>query len=144
MEQRIHPTKSSNLTYRHYLSHFKWLLLGLFSIIIFVIFTKLNKASMVSPFLNAESVEINVIYPTDVVNKKTSINDYFTNKDRLKTNDDIQAMEKNFKTVIPLDIDRSQSRSYVILEYTKVFGRPKFCSLTNEEIFGRFCPYTNW
>lgn len=144
MEQRIHSSKSSRLTYWHYLSHFKWALLGLFSIIIFLIFTQLNKTSMVSRFSNAESVEINVIYPTDIVNKKTSIKDYFTNKDRLKITDDIQAMEKNFKTVIPLDIDRSQSRSYVILEYTKVFGRPKFCSLTNEEIFGRFCPYTNW
>lgn len=144
MEQRIHSSKLSKLTYRHYLLHFKWPLLGLLSIIIFLIFVRFQKTSTISFHRGKESVEITVIYPTDIINKESSIKDYFMNKDQLKSKDDIQAMEKHLKIVMPLDIDRSQAKSYVILEYTKVFGKPKFCSLTNEKIFGSFCPYTNW
>ena len=148
MEQRIHSKKSTNLTCKHYLIHFKWPLLGIFSIFLLVILTQLNTTSVVFGRPDeeqlVESTDISVIYPTDFLNKTTDIKDYFIKKDQLKIDDDRQATKKNFKTVLPLNRDRQQSKTYVILEYTKVFGKPKFCSLTNEQIFGQFCPYTNW
>lgn len=148
MEQRIHSSKSTKLTYWHYLIHFKWPLFGFFSVLLFIIFVPLNMTSGVLPHSDeeklAEFVKINAIYPTNFANKTTNIKDYFIKKDQLKINDDAEAMKRNFKIVLPWNNDQHQSKSYIILEYTNVFGKPKFCSLTNEEIFGRFCPYTNW
>lgn len=155
MEKRIHSKKPTNLTYRHYLSHFKWPLLGFFLTISFILFTQSSLTSIVTPYINQEDeqpfeiLDTNVLYPTDILKPNNhinlSINDYFTKKDQLKNLDDTDATKKQFKIVLPLNKEQNnQSKSYLILEYTKVFSKPKFCSTTNEEIFGKFCPYTNW
>jgi hypothetical protein len=154
MEQRIHSKKPLKLTYRHYLSHFKWPLLGFLIILIFLIFTPVNFKSLLLPAVIEEPyielVDTNVIYPIDVLDHNDnepidqSIEYYFRKKDQLKIDDDAEAVENNYKTVLPLMKDRTTSESYLILEYTKVFGRPKFCSSTDEKIFGQFCPYKNW
>jgi len=148
MEKRIHSKNISNLTYRHYLLHFKWPLLGFLFILSFLIFTQINLTSIYT--IQEQDIEVfdtNVIYPIDVLNNNqinTSIDYYFLKKDQLKIIDDADAANKNFKIVLPLIKDQSLSESYLILEFTKIFRRPKFCSSTNEQIFGKFCPYTNW
>jgi hypothetical protein len=151
MEKRIHSKKSTGLTYRHYLFHFKWPLLGFLFILSLLIFTQINLTSIL-PFSmqnqQIESFDTNVIYPIDVFNENhqidTSITYYFSKKDELKLIDDANAVKKGLKTVLPLIKSYRLWNSYLILEYTNIFGQPKFCSSTNEEIFGKFCPYTNW
>jgi hypothetical protein len=152
MEKRIHSKTISNLTYRHYLFHFKWPLLGFLFILSFLIFTQINLTSSNFPYTiqeqEIELFDINAIYPIDILNNNnqtnTNINYYFSKKDQLKIIDDADAVNKNLKIVLPLIKDQNLPKSYLILEFTKIFRQPKFCSSTNEQIFGKFCPYTNW
>jgi hypothetical protein len=114
----------------------------------------MNFTSLLLPSIierpSIELVDANVIYPIDILDPNNnepidqSIEYYFRKKDQLKIDDDAEAVEKNYKTILPLSKDRKTLNSYLILEYTKIFGQPKFCSSTNEKIFGQFCPYKNW
>jgi len=116
----------------------------------FHIFTQLN--STLSYVIHEQQLELfdtNVIYPIDVLNNNnnqinTNISYYFSKKDEFKIIDDANAVNEKLKFVLPLIKDESISKSYLILEFTKIFGQPKFCSLTNEQIFGKLCPYKNW
>lgn len=89
-----------------------------------------------------------VLYPTDPLNSNhplnASIRYHFSKKDDLKVRDDADAVQKKQKTIVPFDRHTRASESYLVLEYTRVFGQPRFCSLTNEQIFGQSCPFTNW
>jgi hypothetical protein len=147
MDKRIHAKRSANLTYRHYLFHFKWPLLGIISIFILLILTQMNLTSFVySPDFIEEDFEISftdVIYPIDITQNQ-SILYYFQRKDQLKAIEDAKSIERKDKVVLPLTNNLSSSNSYLILEFTNVFFRPRFCSHTKEEIFGATCPFTNW
>jgi hypothetical protein len=100
--------------------------------------------------VDLEALEIpdsNVMYPIDVMNNKRvniSINYQFFKKDELKLVDDANAVKRRQKVVLPWIEVHTPPKSYLILEYTKVFLQPRFCSHTNEQIFGKTCPYTNW
>ncbi len=101
MDKRIHKKPSTNLTYRHYLFHFKWPLLGFIFLLIFLYLTQMNFSSYIysSDELedNIDILLTDVIYPTDIFNKKTrnkSISYYFTRKDQLKAIDDKTSIEK--------------------------------------------------
>jgi hypothetical protein len=151
MDKRIHSKNASNLTYRHYLFHFKWPLIGFLFVLTFIIFTQINLNSIILPYIlqeeHLELLDTNVIYPIDIFNNNavnTSIRYYFSKKDELKIIDDANAAYHNQKVVLPLLKNHSLSDTYLILEFTRVFGQPRFCSHTNEEIFGKTCPYTNW
>ncbi|UJR28243.1 hypothetical protein I4U23_009493 [Adineta vaga] len=149
MEKRVHSRKNNDLTCRHYMFHFKWPLFGLLFMITFVMFIQINVMSMISSAINPNLLEIpdtDVMYPTDVLNTKTintSINYYFSKKDELKFIDDANAANKQQKIVLPLIENNKTLRTHLILEYTNVFDKPRFCSHTNEQIFGKTCPYTN-
>jgi len=117
----------------------------------FVIFTQINLTSILLPYISSEqqieTFDTNVIYPLDIINNSKidiSINYYFSKKDELKLIDDANAANKKQKIVLPLVKNQSTSNSYLILEFTNVFGKPRFCSDTNEQIFGETCPYKNW
>jgi hypothetical protein len=151
MDKRIHTKKTTDLTYRHYLSHFKWPLLGLIVVFIFISFIPTNLTSF--SFLSAEEqhplqiVFTDVIYPIDFSSKEiynTSILYYLSRKNQLKSTDDDESINKKQKVILPLTNSESSSNSYLILEFTRVFKRPRFCSATKEQIFGTKCPYTNW
>ena len=150
MEKRIHSKQAHNPTLCHYLLHFKWLLLGFLFALNFLVLAKINLAPTSLPYvIQKEQIESfnNVIYPIDVLNHSkitTSINYYFLKKDELKRIDDTNAVYRNQKIILPLVKNSSTSNSYLILEFTNVFGRPRFCSHTREQIFGKNCPYTNW
>jgi hypothetical protein len=151
MDKRIHTKRSSNLTYRHYLFHFKWPLLGIIFIFIVLTLTQMNIISYVySPDLIEENFEISftdVIYPIDISHEKNlnqSILYYFQRKEQFKAIDDAKSIDRKEKIILPLMTNISSSNSYLILEFTKVFFRPRFCSHTKEEIFGVTCPFTNW
>jgi len=151
MDKRIHKKRSTNLTYRHYLFHFKWPLLGFIFILIFLSLTQTNLSSYVfsTNQFEEENFEIlftDVIYPIDILNQDNqnkNILYYFTKKDQLKSIDDTKSIDRKQKVILPL-INNKSSESYLILEYTHVFGHPRFCSHSKEEIFGKTCPYTNW
>jgi hypothetical protein len=151
MDKRIHKKRSSNLTYRHYLFHFKWPLLGLIFVFTFLSLIQMNITSYIySSDPIDENFEISftdVIYPIDIFNEKNlnqSILYYFQRKDQLKAVDDAKSIDRKEKVILPLINNISSSNSYLILEFTKVFFRPRFCSHTKEEIFGETCPFTNW
>jgi len=151
MDKRIHKKRSVKLTYRHYLFHFKWPLLGF---IFLLIFLSLNRMNLTSYIYSSDKFEENfeilftdVIYPIDIFNENTqnkSILYYFTKKDQLKAIDDVKAIDRKQKVILPLINNRSLSNSYLILEFTQVFHHPRFCSHSKEDIFGKTCPYTNW
>jgi hypothetical protein len=150
MDKRVHKNRSTNLTYRHYLFHFKWPLLGFIFILIFLSLTQMNLSSYVFSSNqfddNFEILFTDVIYPIDVLNQNNenkSILYYFTKKDQLKAIDDYKSIDRKQKVILPL-INNKLAESYLILEYTHVFGHPRFCSHSKEEIFGKTCPYTNW
>ncbi|CAF0761017.1 unnamed protein product [Rotaria sordida] len=150
MEKRIHSKKTHNLTYRHYLYHFKWPLVGFIFLLSFLTFIQMNLTTIfvsntIQEQQQIEQLNRNVIYPIDILNNNNSvnINYYFLEKDKLKFIDDTHAVNKKQKIILPLIKDQSTSKSYLILEYTHVFGQPRFCSHTNEQIFGKTCPYTN-
>lgn len=151
MEKRLHAKKTSDLTYRHYLFHFKWPLAALIFILSFLTLTQINLTSVfIQNMLNEQQIEsfdINMIYPINKSNNSfsASINLYFSKKDEIKMLQDVDAANKKQKVVLPLrNRTQHESDSYLILEFTNVFGQPRFCSHTNEQIFGKACPYTNW
>ena len=152
MEKRVHSKKISNhLTCRHYLFHFKWPLLGFFFMSSFLICLQINLHYVFSPnVIHEEQIDpfdMNVIYPIDIFNNEkvnTSINYYFFRKDEMKIIENANAAIKKQKVILPLVKNQSLLNSYLILEFTNVFGQPRFCSHTNEQIFGTICPYTNW
>ncbi|CAF1218277.1 unnamed protein product [Adineta ricciae] len=45
--------------------------------------------------------------------------------------------------ILSLEKEKLAVDSYLILEFTRVFQHPRFCSHKKHEIFGRTCPYTN-
>lgn len=147
MDKRIHTKSSTNLTLRHYLFHFKWPLIIFISILIFFSLIPMNFTTYIYPSEKFEILFTDVIYPIDVFNeniRNTSILYYFERKDQLKTIDDMKAINRKQKVILPLINNKSLSKSYLILEYTPVFGRPRFCSNSKNEIFGKTCPFTNW
>jgi hypothetical protein len=152
MRKRLCTKRSMKLTYRHYLYHFRWPLFGIICFLIFISWTKFNFISDVfSSDEYEEKFEIlytDVIYPIDIFgenNRNTSILYHFTRKDELKSIDDMKSIDKQQKIILPLiDINKSSSSSYLILEFTNVFWQPRFCSHSKEDIFGKTCPFTNW
>ncbi|CAF3334161.1 unnamed protein product [Rotaria socialis] len=150
MEKRIHTRRSRSLPYRNYLLQFKWTLLVF---CFFVSIVLLNKAKLnsfaFSSIEHNDNVEfsfIDVIYPIDVLNPKDlnkSISYYFARKEELKLIDDAKAIDRKEKVVLPLTNNKFPSKSYLILEFTHVFQRPRFCSHSKEQIFGKTCPYKN-
>jgi len=151
MDKRIHTKRSANLTYRHYLFHFKWPLLGLSFLLILL---TINPMNFTSYFFSSneyqENIEIlftDAIYPIDVLNQDNpneNILYYLKKKDELKSIEDVKSINKQQKVILPLIKNKSSSNSYLILEFTPVFFHPRFCSNTKEEIFGKKCPFTNW
>lgn len=88
----------------------------------------------------------NRLYPPPWYISNWTINDYFIRKDNLKKIEDQYAIDKKQKIVIEHGLLKSKqrkNRNYVILEYTTVFNRPKFCGKSQEYIFGKQCPYRN-
>jgi len=152
MDKRIYKKRSINLTYRHYLFHFKWPLLGFILLLIFLSLIPMNFSTYIFSFdesdENFENLYPNVIYPIDIFNGNNfnnSILYYFTKKDQLKAIDDAKAIDRKQKVILPLINNKpSSSKSYLILEFTRVFNLPRFCSYSKDEIFGKTCPYTNW
>lgn len=152
MDKRLHKT-SFNLTYRHYLFHFKWPLIAFIFSCVFISLIQTNLSTILTPLSerlndNIPAWSLNVIYPTDIFNGKSvnsNVTVYFMKKDRLKAIDDAFAVKKHEKTILPLESNQTfSSKTFLILEYTNVFGKPRFCTHTREEIFGKTCPYKNW
>ncbi|CAM4934547.1 unnamed protein product [Rotaria socialis] len=152
MEKRIHSKKTFTLPYRHYLFHFKWPLVGFAFVLSLLIFVQIKLTSIFIPYIieeqHLEHFNKNIIYPIVLLNNdnnthRLNMNYYFLKKDELKIMDDIYAIKKKQKVVLPSIKNRHKPNSYLILESTTVFGRPRFCSYTNEQIFGRACPYRN-
>ncbi|CAF1057626.1 unnamed protein product [Adineta ricciae] len=115
-----------------------------------IVFIQINVSSILVSTLNENVLELpdtNVIYPVDVINKidvNTSISYYLSKKDELKFIDDANTANRQQKIVLPLiENKENMSSVHLVLEYTNVFSRPKFCSHKDEDIFGRMCPYTN-
>lgn len=151
MDKRIHKKLSTNLTYRHYLFHFKWPLLSFLFILIFLSLIPMNFTTYIFSLEQSEGnfhiTYTDVIYPIDVFNENKqnhTILYYFQRKDQLKSIDDMKAIDRKQKVILPLIKNQSLSKSYLILEYTPVFGHQRFCSHSKKEIFGKNCPYTNW
>jgi hypothetical protein len=148
MEKRIHTKRPNILTYRHYLFHFKWSLLGFLIFLLIVSCIQMNIASIVYPLIRHDtsigSTNFEFLYPIGDDKHNRSITYHLERKDELKTNDDRLSMESKQKVIQPLMRKKSSANSYTILEYTPVFGKPRFCSHTRQQIFGETCPYTNW
>lgn len=151
MEKRIQKRRSLRLPYRNYLWHFKWPLIGIFCFIIIICLSKIHFISRRFPlsefYTDIESPFHDVIYPIDVSslqNVNTSILYYFSKKEDLKTLDDARSIHQQEKVILPMINNKLASESYLILEFTQVFGHPRFCSHSSEEIFGKMCPYKNW
>ena len=146
MNKRLHMKHSTNISFRHYLFHFKWPLLGLFIIFLLFFITQIN----IIPSTEDRTWNLSftdVVYPTDIFRSNggnQNIEYYFNRKDQLKRIDDEKSIEHKQKIIIPYQPRKSPSNSYLILEFTHVFFRPRFCSHKKEEIFGKTCPYTNW
>ena len=114
-----------------------------------IYFTKMDATSILHVSLPEDQHEdMLVLYPTDPLDSNcplnASIRYYLSAKDDLKLRDDDHAVENKQKTIVPFERHRDASESHLILEYTHVFGQPRFCSFTDEQIFGRSCPFTNW
>ncbi len=56
----------------------------------------------------------------------------------------MKAVDRQQKIILPLIYNESSSKSFLIYEFTRVFGQPRFCSHAKEDIFGKTCPFTNW
>src|SRR5690348_14025869 len=112
MEKRIHSKKTYNLTYRHYLCHFKWPIVGFIFLLSFLTFTRINLITIIlSNTIQEQQIKQfnrNVIYPIDILNNNNSINInyYFLKKDELKFIDDTHAVNKKQKIVLPLIKDQ--------------------------------------
>ncbi|CAF0756409.1 unnamed protein product [Adineta steineri] len=111
---------------------------------------QINMTPVLLPYTNQEQqlviFDLNVMYPIDVINNhivNTSITYHLTKKNELKLIDDAKAVNKKHKIILPLIKHENDLNSHLIVGYTNVFSKPKFCSSTNEEIFGKTCPYTN-
>jgi hypothetical protein len=88
----------------------------------------------------------NHIYPPPWYISNWTMNDYFIRKDYFKNIEDQYAIDKKQKTMIEYDLlnrNKQKKSNYIILEYTNVFGQPKFCGKTQDFIFGKQCPYQN-
>ena len=88
----------------------------------------------------------NHIYPPPWYRSNWTINDYFIRKENLKKLEDQYAINKNQKIVIQqafLNPKKEDKSNYIIMEYTTVFDRPKFCGKTQDFIFGKQCPFQN-
>lgn len=88
-------------------------------------------------------VKDNHIYPPPWFVSNWTLNDYFQRKDRFKQIEDQYAIDHQEKFVLEYESPVEKKSDYLILEYTPVFRRPKFCDKTNEFIFGKQCPYQN-
>ena len=91
----------------------------------------------------------NHLYPPPWFSSRATIYDYFMRKDRLKVMLDEEAIRRKHKIIIKDGFSKPQrthvagNRTYLIVEYTQVFGKNKFCGKTREIIFGQQCPYRN-
>ena len=150
MEKRVHSRRTAGLPCRHYLAHFKRPLFSFCIILSLIGFAQRNFRSPLSSDAELDFLELlnsTVIYPVNGLNRhsvNTSISYHFTRKDQLRAVDDARAMNSKQKVVLPWADSRRSTDSYLIVEYTKVFLKPRFCSHTNAQIFGETCPYTNW
>lgn len=153
MNKRLHMKRSTTVPFRHYLFHFKWPLLGLFIFFILILLQQLNMFSFdIIPSDDANETILDfsfadVVYPIDLFSGKQfnrTIEYYFDRKDQLKKLEDEISIERKHKILIPFHPRKQPAKSYLILEFTHVFFRPRFCSHRKEEIFGKTCPYTNW
>ena len=151
MHKRIHRKVINNISYRRYLFHFKWPLLLFVFFIFLMSLLQLNfKSLFISNELIDEELDLvtNVFYPTNFSGgnqRNFTVLYYFAQKDRLKTEDDLLSMKRKEKIIINDDsLNKKEKKSFSILEFTPVFGQPRFCSSTKNEIFGEKCPYTNW
>lgn len=151
MEKRIHTKKTTQLTFRHYLCHFKWPVLAITFLLIFLSLLQLHLTTFLRPAVDdndsSDLAFADVIYPVKFHDEKgynTSIFYYLRKKDQLKAKDDLQSMNKKQKTILPSALNQPSRDSYLILEFTPVFDKPRFCSAKKAEIFGKKCPYTNW
>ena len=145
MDKRLYKKASTHLTYRHYLFHFKWPLLGFIVVMILLSLLHRHFPSEILKF--DENLSSDVIYPIEIFdenNSNKSILYSFIKKDQLKAIDDARSIKNKHKIILPLEHNKSSSNSYLILEFTHVFGRPRFCTNTKEEIFGKTCPFKNW
>ncbi|CAF4285179.1 unnamed protein product [Rotaria sp. Silwood2] len=150
MDKRIHIRRSISVSYWNYLFHFKWPLLVFMFLTVFILLNKIKSTSKIfSSVEYKDNIEISftdVIYPIDIFNRNslnTSILYYFSRKEKQKLIDDVISIDRKHKIILPLINDKTSSKSYSILEYTHVFGRPRFCSHAKDDIFGKTCPYTN-
>lgn len=136
---------STNVPFRHYLFHFKWPLFGLFIVVVLFSFNLIRLDNVDETTLDFSSAD--VIYPINPFQNKVfnrTIEYYFDRKDQMKKLDDDKSIERKQKVIIPFFPRKTPSKSYLILEFTHVFFRPRFCSHRKEDIFGRTCPFTNW
>ena len=88
----------------------------------------------------------NHIYPPPWYISNWTFNDYFIRKDNFKYLDDQCSMKKNEKIILKndfLNLKKENKLNYIILEYTTVFNKPKFCGKTDDFIFGKQCSYQN-
>jgi hypothetical protein len=99
-----------------------------------------NEKNLVE-IINYDDILDNHLYPPPSYSLNWSINDYFIRKDKYKTIEDQDAFEKKEK--VSFEFISQKRSNYIILEYTNVFDRPKFCGKTQEFIFGKKCPYKN-
>ncbi len=84
------------------------------------------------------------IYPPPWYMSNWTINDYFIRKEHFKKIEDQYAISQEQKIVIKDDFQKRKKESnYLILEYTKVLSKPRFCGKTEDFIFGKQCPYKN-
>lgn len=150
MNKRLHMKRSTtNISFRHYLFHFKWPLFGLFIIFLIISISQMNIISLNIPIKDATLNQSfhDVIYPIEIFHSEhvnRSIEYYFYRKDQMKKIEDEKSIERKQKILIPYQRRKAQMNSYLILEFTHVFFQPRFCSHKKEQIFGRTCPYTNW
>lgn len=150
MDKRIHRKNGQYLTCRHYLLHFKWPLFGVIFILVSMSAIQINSnLSILNRIhIREEIVFLNdVLYPTHFHDENTvnrSILFYFSRKDELKTADDRQSMAHRQKMVFIENSTNETKKTFLIHEFTPVFGVARFCSTHRDEIFGPSCPYRNW
>lgn len=103
----------------------------------------LLKSYFIDTIEDYDQIEDNHIYPPPWYVSNWTINDYLKRKDRFKTMEEQDAIDNHQKIFLDYDPPKQQKSTYLILEYTKVIGRPKFCGKTDDFIFGKQCPYRN-
>ena len=102
-----------------------------------------SKSNSINTIEDYEQIEDNHIYPPPWYVSNWTINDYFERKEQFKGIEDQYAIDNQQKVFVDYDPPKQKKSNYLILEYTKVISRPKFCGKTDDFIFGKHCPYRN-